>query len=402
MENNKEGIQPIQPAVPTDNATPAEPTTIPVNNFAEPNPAEPIAPVAPAEPVAPSAAATEQFTSAETAVSDELLQEMHKLDSGPQPAAQNSDIVLTNAPKKSHLTVILLTILLVGIVAAAGVFAYFYFTKPTTSGNSGQSNTNSKTDDKTPTPTPTPTPKPDDTDNSSVEGTAITDSSVTEELTQKISTILGIKPDEDLTFKSYASIVTRDIELIENGDISDGKRLHAVVFSMGDLFEPLTDEQVDTIETEDNISLIFTEKTAVDATLVAEVYESLFGEAPTHQDTDGVCAFSYNETLDVYYNGNAGCGGTFPNYRFYQITDFTESENSAYVYVKVASIYEDSDILCDISMNPVESGFKTCGAAPTDIETVDFSNQSADFAKYRFVFNKAENGSYYFVKLEKV
>ena len=242
MENNKEGIQPIQPAIPTDNATPAEPTTIPVNNFTEPNPAKPIAPVAPAEPVAPSAAATEQFTSAETAVSDELLQEMHKLDSEPQPAAQNSDIVLTNAPKKSHLTVILLTILLVGIVAAAGVFAYFYFTKPTTNGNSGQSNTNSKTDDKTPTPTPAPTPKPDDTDDSVVEGTAITDSSVTEELTQKISTILGIKPDEDLTFKSYASIVTRDIELIENGDISDGKRLHAVVFSMEDLFEPLTDK----------------------------------------------------------------------------------------------------------------------------------------------------------------
>ena len=423
MEDNiNPGDQPIQPATPAPEE-PAQPMQIPVNDstVAE-NPAtEEIAePATEPEPTpeTPAESAADDFASAETPLQSAIMQEIAEDD--PEPSIKEP-IVANEKPKGTRGLIILIVVLLFAAIGVAAAFAYLYFTKPTPKLTSSSSNTTSNTTptptpEPEPTPTPTPTPTPSST--FTPEGTAITDSDVVNELTEKTALILDIEPNEDLTFPHFQSIHHNDIDLIENGNLSEDQRVLAAIKYRFDDFRDLTDQEVDTIETEDSVSLLFTDKTAIEGDIVAEAYKELFGETLATRRTvdDGThCPeYSYNTSLDVYYNKIEGCGGIAAYYRFYHVTDFTEDGNKAYIYVKVASINgeTDGDFLCDVSSDYTNLK-TTCGAGPvipdtpidianTYLSAINFSDQNLNFAHYRFVFNQAGDGSYYFTGLEKV
>ena len=406
-DNTNPGNQPIQPATPAPEE-PAQPMQIPVNDSTVEPAAEPVV-----EPVAPniiadspSEAGAAEFASEETPLQNEILQELND----PDEIVEAASAITPEQPKKSRVMTILVIILVLVAIGLAGAFAYLYFTKPTiklTDNTSNTSNTSNTTPSPIPTPTPTPTPTPSDT--FTPVGTAITNSDVVSELAEKVSTLIGFDIDDNFTISTGGSVFVEDLDFIYTGLLSNTNKINHLARKLSADARDLTDQEVDTIENEDNISLVLTDKTGIDGDTLADAYKDLFGEtlekAPLEK---GECSYSYNKTVDVYYMSLEGCGGIGSYYRYYHITDFTEESSLAYVYLQAASVESNGDIYCDVSRTLMETGadsnIEVCAKAFTDNDGPDelFADTTADFARYRFTFNQASDGSYYFVTAERL
>lgn len=406
MENNtKPGLEPIQPATPAPEE-PIQSTQIPVNDST----VKPVESVAEPEvtPVAPniianttSETAAAEFASEETPLQDEVLQE---LSDDPDEIIKTASMITNEQPKPSHTATIIAVTLALVAVALAGTFAYLYFTKPTIK----LTDNTSKTINDTPTPTPTPTPSPNQNTSFSPAGTAITNSETVNELTEKVSTLIGFDVDDNLTISTGGSIFVEDIDLISNNVLTEKDKINHIVRKHSADARALTDQEVDTIENEDNTSLVLSDKTGIDGDIIADAYKNLFNKDLENPKLEkGGCSYAYNQSVDVYYLDLLGCGGSGSYYRYYHITDFTEEGTTAYVYIQAASVESNGDIFCDVSTTILETGadenVAICAAAFTDNDGPDqlFGNSSTNFARYRFVFNQADDGSYYFVKVEK-
>ncbi|MCR5832415.1 MAG: hypothetical protein K6G36_00515 [Candidatus Saccharibacteria bacterium] len=411
-DNTNPGNQPIQPATPAPEE-PAQPMQIPVNDSTVEPAAEPVV-----EPVAPniiadspSEAGAAEFASEETPLQNEILQELND----PDEIVEAASTMTPEQPKKGRTLTILVILLVLVAVGLAGTFAYLYFTKPTIKLTDNTSSSNTSTDPVNPSTNTNTT----DTTNTTIdqtnttasftkEGDTITNSETISELTEKVSLLFGYKFDDNLIISTGGSVAAEDIDLITNGDLKETYRINHLAFSSTEARD-LTDQEVETIENEDNISLVLTDKKGIDGDIFAAAYENLFGKELEKGPVEkSACSFSYNKTVDVYYNGNGGCGGYTSYFRYYHITDFTEKEDTAYVYIQAASVESDSAVFCDVSKEIQENGtsatVKTCAPALTETTGPEdfFADTTANFARYRFVFNQADDGSYYFVKVEKV
>lgn len=147
----------------------------------------------------------------------------------------------------------------------------------------------------------------------------------------------------------------------------------------------------------------------IDADIADSKYIDTFGEKPI-RNTDiskATCgSYYYDQTLNAYFN-LAGCGGTSPYASYYYKTKHTKDDSHAYVYVQTALLnYEDGKVYCDVGDIDNLANAEICGTASTDENgwyMFDESNINQDsLATYRFVFDEADDGTYYFTEIEKL
>ena len=125
----------------------------------------------------------------------------------------------------------------------------------------------------------------------------------------------------------------------------------------------------------------------------------------------------YNSIYDFYFDAGLGCGGTTPYERFYYKNRYTTDDDHAYVYTSTAfmSPTEGSDeedvvynVYCDIAylkQYKVSEDARICATLNTYDEVQNFTLDSSNYeqySNYRFVFDKASDGNYYFNKVEKL
>lgn len=137
-------------------------------------------------------------------------------------------------------------------------------------------------------------------------------------------------------------------------------------------------------------------------------YLDVFGESLVKGATNGerYCPmYYYNSTYDFYYDPVLGCGGTGPYTGYYYKNRYTLDNNHAYVYVSTATLNgENGKVYCDIIDTETfsETPPAVCGEASNSSEFTINNDNYQNLAQYRFVFNKADNGTYYFSKVEKL
>ncbi|MDO4752628.1 MAG: hypothetical protein Q4A36_00070 [Candidatus Saccharibacteria bacterium] len=137
----------------------------------------------------------------------------------------------------------------------------------------------------------------------------------------------------------------------------------------------------------------------VDANTFIAKYLEVFGNEPNlrivNDETSKCPLLRYDSITNLLYQ-YPGCGGTSPLERYYYKNRYTADSDNAYVYINAGIVDLDTlKIYCEINTS------SPCGDYNGGDFTIDASNHNK-FAEYRFVFKKADNGTYYFDKVEKV
>lgn len=156
---------------------------------------------------------------------------------------------------------------------------------------------------------------------------------------------------------------------------------------------------------------LYKNATIIDANYVRERYQNLFGESLDSKDYSLFCSsYLYYQEKDLYIDPNiGGCGGYSPNRYFLYKEKFTQNDNldKAYAYVRVGNLYRyDIDAICEIR-NDIEENSKVITSysssdCPSDSENLINSSNYQNFTPYRFVFDKNDDGTYHFSKVEKL
>lgn len=336
----------------------------------------------------------------ETPKSDAPAPEMANISAesanSPEPTTSLEPIPQPTKSSKSAIWCLVI-LAIVGIVAAT-VFAYLYFTTPTIAPTSAPNNNQSSTTPDEPTTT---------------GETEITDTYVLRDLDNKIA-ILHNTTETGSTIRRIKLQYMYSYPLYTEGTLSEIARLaHLANSIVPDYY--LSREQKEAIVNEQGYNSgeaeLFKNVTqnAIKSNTMATKYLDLFGETLSKgavNDQRHYCpAMFYDSTYDIYYNVLMGCGGTGPYTGVYYKNKYTADEEHAYVYVYTGTYNaEDDKIYCDIlSTEPSESNLPAvCGEAENSNDfSIDATNYQ-NFAQYRFVFNKADDGTYYFSKVEKL
>ena len=315
----------------------------------------------------------------------------------------NAPTQFPEKPKKQKTLIIILSVFLVFALVAAGVFAYLYF--------SNQGNTNQDDSNQTQTDTTSDTQEPMVAD----EEVEITDPNVIQELDQKIAILHGTeKTDPTLTISMG---LHHEYPLYINGTLSEAAKLAHLARTAQQTFV-LSPEEKESIIAEqgyDNDMANYVrgqEMKGIKADVFSAEYVDLFGQQPSKEginDQNYCPKVMHNVTYDFYYL-DARCGGTGPYTSSYYKSKYTADSDHAYIYISAGTVNAENNVIyCDVINS------ETIGTNPPDIcgqwsnegynnynnFALDGSNYQ-DFAQYRFVFNKADNGTYYFDKVEKV
>lgn len=143
---------------------------------------------------------------------------------------------------------------------------------------------------------------------------------------------------------------------------------------------------------------------------------SLFGEKITNpQEKIGTCPlYLYDEEQQLYFRPSPQCGGTYAGEINSYKSKFTQKGTTAYVYVSIAYIIPNEDgtysIYKDVDYSSGDLYFgQTTYIDKYETEYPIYSeNQFSlnetnykDFSEYKFTFEQASNGNYYFVKVEQ-
>lgn len=322
------------------------------------------------------------------------------------PTQQNNEVVFNNgAEQKNNKTpIIIVSIIAIMMAVVAAVFAYLYFTNmPDGSGGDEPDKEQSSEEQNA------------DSDGNEGSGdVSRSEADIIEELKEKVGIILG-KINDDNTIKIGRSIITEDMTLFSEGVIPMKTKIVKTLRSSKVKPIELSDDQISVIVADysENSRDAFRKyleegEKAYDGNEVAKVYSEIFGGKIEHQGTGGIAGgfcppYGYYSELNVYVAGMPGCGGMTAYNRQYYVYD-NEVSDDAYVYVAAASSNGKGELLCDVytyeQLNDHES-INVCGSV-SDPENLINSSNYQNFAKYRFVFNKADDGTYYFVKVEKL
>ncbi|MBO4812564.1 hypothetical protein J5491_00195 [Candidatus Saccharibacteria bacterium] len=314
----------------------------------------------------------------------------------PKPDTIGSQASPTNKPARSKKPLIwLLAFLAIIGIVAAGIFAYLYFTKPTTQPTEPTQGSNQET-------------LPDET----AEETEITDTYILRDLDEKIAILHNTEETGPLIKKigvGYGYVEP----LYKNGTLSEIARLaHISAATVPDFI--MTSRETESAIAEQGYDKDFaqdfrnTVHEGIKGDTMAAKYKDLFGETLVKGAANGeyYCPGAYyNSQYDFYYNPALGCGGTGPYTGNYYKNKYTSDGEHAYVYISAGTFNgADDRIYCDVlpydSSEPDPS--TACGEAENREDTIINEGNYQKFAEYRFVFNKADNGTYYFVKAEKL
>ena len=310
-------------------------------------------------------------------------------------AQQNTPAPTPTPPPKDNKKVLwVLGIALVLVIAAAIIFAILYFTKP----SSEQPTAETPTSEEEP---------PVSTDSEEVE---ITDTYVLRDLDEKMS-ILHNVTEVDSLIKKPGNGITYVSPLYKEGNLSEiAKLVHLADSLKGDynigydaMQSIISEQGYDEMNAE-----AFRENNtkAIKGETMAAKYLDTYGENLNKGAANGqhYCpGIYYNSSYDFYYNPVLGCGGTGPYTVLIYKNKYTADTSHAYVYVSVGTFSaEDDKVYCDIVDYDASELPKVCGG-PMEYSEFDINEGNyQDFAEYRFVFNQADNGTYYFVKVEKL
>lgn len=313
-------------------------------------------------------------------------------------------------PKNHKTPIIILSIILCISVIAACVFAYLYFSNNSGEGQGEPAGTSQQTTPPTTEPT---------------EETEITDQSLKDDIDEKIAILLDI---ED---KSPSLVVRgigqNDESLFHNGNITESSKVISVISNTLEL-RPLNEEEIASAISQTGLSgeseSYFRQNLAkgIDGNVVVEKYKEIFGEEIAKGPIATSCGqYEYDVIHELYYDAGFGCGGTTPYIRLYYKNRYTTDDKHAYVYTSAAFMsrtFETSPagttdklpwhVYCDITdLGPtgVADNAKECATLQTDEEADSFTLNDSNYeqyAQYRYVFDKADNGVYYFSKVEKL
>lgn len=296
-------------------------------------------------------------------------------------------------PKGLITTTIILAILAIAGVAF-GIYGMFFKTQPNSQPEPNQTSNN----------TEEPTEEPTTTKN---EETEITDTYILRDLDEKIALLHFTNQTGTTLYFPHG--IHLEFPLYQNGTLDDVFKLMGVINFLGNDFRQIYPAERDTIATDFNLSenqkqLIYN---IIDATVADNKYTDTFGEKPIRNTniSKTVCgSYYYDQNLNSYFT-LAGCGGTSPYASYYYKTKYTEDDDHAYVYMQTAVLnYENGKIYCDAGNFESEDA-EICGTGTQDGYGYTFSENDISrdsLATYRFVFNKADNGTYYFDKTERL
>ena len=304
--------------------------------------------------------------------------------------ADTGDIIL-GPPKSQKPLIWCLGILALISLIAAAVFAYLYFSAP--------QNTSS-------------TPTTSESELS--EEIEIKDTYILRDLDEKMS-ILHDAKETGALMKKGGPKYFEAISLYQNR-LSEIAKIAGIANSIiPDYYIGLEEMQSIANEQEYNAenaeAYLNSYHEGYKADTIARKYQDVFGEELVKGAANGqsYCPeFYYNSTYDFYYNASLGCGGTGPDVGLYYKNKYTSDGEHAYVYVSVGTFSaEDNNIYCgiiDYSDSATSSSERPaiCGSATDSVEAEIDKTNYQDFSQYRFVFNKADDGTYYFSKVEKL
>lgn len=293
---------------------------------------------------------------------------------------------LTKSKSSKSLTWCFAILAIIGIAAAA-VFAYLYFTSPTTS------------------PTPTPAPVGPEI----AEEIEITDTLLKKDLDEKIAILHGVYSTEPTFMTGHG--IHQEYPLYDSGDLSDGAKLAKVAYSLSNQSHYLNDKEVAAIISEkgyssDMADIIRNSIQGINGNIFRKKYIDVFGKEPVlNQDSTKYCPlYLYDAELDFFYlDPDSGCGGTSSYENYYYKNSYRLAGDKAYVYVSVGTHnLEDDKIYCDIIFKSDDPLPDVCDANP-DLQSFTINGDNyQDYTNYRFVFNKADDGTYYFEQVEKL
>ena len=304
--------------------------------------------------------------------------------------ADTGDIIL-GPPKSQKPLVWCLGILTLISLVAAAVFAYLYFSAPQ---NTSRTPTTSESELS--------------------EEIEIKDTYILRDLNEKMS-ILHDTRETGALMKKGGPKYFEAISLYQNR-LSEIAKIAGIANSIIPDY-PIGSNEIQSIASEQGYNKENTEaylntyREGYKAETLAKKYLDVFGEELVKGAANGqsYCPeFYYNSTYDFYYNASLGCGGTGPDVGLYYKNKYTSDGEHAYVYVSVGTFSaEDNNIYCgiiDYSDSATSSSERPaiCGSAVDGVEAKIDKTNYQDFSQYRFVFNKADDGTYYFSKVEKL
>lgn len=307
-------------------------------------------------------------------------------------------------PAKSNKSLLVILIILLTIsLCAAGVFAYLYFS------NNAQSPTVSNTTSENTEP------------NATEEEVEITDTYVLRDLDEKMAILHFSSMTSPVIIKERGT--HPELQLYENGDLSEVAKAMHLIYSLSNQARYLSYDEKRSIISElgysdsEEQALLNELVEAIDANIVAKKYLDVFGKELVYSQimNDFYCpSYNYSAASNVYYlDPRGGCGGTSPYDNYYYKYKYTTSGDDAYVYVAATTVSPDEDssanpesyiVYCDVFKYYADTKPEVCATitkTEADSFTLDQSNYQ-DFAQYRFIFHKADDGTYYFEKVEQL
>ena len=304
--------------------------------------------------------------------------------------ADTGDIIL-GPPKSQKPLIWCLGILTLISLVAAAVFAYLYFTAP---------------QDTSSTPTIS--------DSELSEEIEIEDTYILRDLDEKMAILHDAKETGPLMRREgFGYTKTTPLYL---GKLSEIAKISNIANSITPDY-PIGPNEIQSIASEQGYNKENTEAylntyhEGYKAETLAKKYLDVFGEELTKGATNGqtYCPeYYYNSAFDFYYNASLGCGGTGPETGLFYKNKYTTDGEHAYVYVSVGTFSaEDNKIYCgiiDYSNSGVSNSERpaVCGEVAGYEDAIIDRDNYQDFSQYRFVFNQANNGTYYFDKVEKL
>ena len=172
---------------------------------------------------------------------------------------------------------------------------------------------------------------------------------------------------------------------------------------------------VEQYQTEGESNWFINESHQLSTTDANERSVDLFGEKinnPT--EVTGTCpSFLYDSKEQIYYRPSPQCGGISPRIVKSYKSKFIQKKNEAYVYVSFAylspdennevTIYKnfetDNDLL--YSSPKYKDEYKINYKIYNSSDFVINEENYKEFSEYKFTFERASNGNYYFIKTEQ-
>ena len=263
-----------------------------------------------------------------------------------------------------------------------------------------------------PTPIPVAPTNPEPIEPAVNEEVELTDNYIVKDLNEKLAALHHTNLlDSPMVTRAYEDGGNYDmIYELYNGTLSENAKIFTVYSYLKDQFK------APSIDTENTIIAKYPnnyDKTdfengrlmVIDANTFASGYHALFGNSlnlSSINDTTLCPRHRYDDSLGLIIT-DVRCGGTGPNISYFYKDQYTKDNDHVYAYIDAIEIGEEG-IYCGIKSGYENDPSLKCGTAPAieNIKEFDISPYRDKTGKYRFVFTKADDGTYFFVRVEKI